>query len=69
VNNIDSISSNSSAFSLFQPNEELKSFFRKELIKEENDESKIIIKLDHDPNCVKYSNIFLKGRMGGSKVF
>ncbi|CAD8207656.1 unnamed protein product [Paramecium octaurelia] len=58
----DSMSSNSSAFSLFQPNEELKSFFRKELIKEENDEN-------HDPNCVKYSNIFLKGRMGGSKVF
>lgn len=61
------MSSNSSAFSLFQPNEELKSFFRRELVKEE-DESKKILYLDIDPN-IKYSNIFLKGRMGGSKVF
>ncbi|KAM3141930.1 hypothetical protein pb186bvf_006016 [Paramecium bursaria] len=56
----DSMSSNSSAFSLFQPNEELRSFFRRELVKEEDE--------NLDPN-IKYSNIFLKGRMGGSKVF
>ena len=45
----------------------MKSFFRRELVKEE-DESKKILYLDIDPN-IKYSNIFLKGRMGGSKVF